>query len=420
MRPILCAFVGITLLTGCGSGNSSPAPDPRSPAPEDPPVQEANQFEVLSPVPEAIIKAYKLDRGYYTKYIDVWGIPVLGPEEVSSVLLKNAAEIVAHQLSDDNLQAGMGPLIREALYDKYFRVVIFPKQYRSYGSNRVPEYRNFPDVAGYGATPELPLTGINSQALEYLGDRPNPIQGNTLVHELTHSIHLLTLDTLLPEFEAQLTNAYEHAQAEHLWAGTGMGYINTNRFEYLAVGSELWNNVRAHEALPSRPDSMSLRQHLKENDPALYNLLALFYNDRHRMADHLTIYRGYHTLTVELSEADYPMAIDLNQIDRELYSGEQRFYVSKVTNPQVRQSGESRYSFGFSARVPGHDYDIDLFLPDLNQTHADYVKEAYRVRLTQQGTLLTDCSFTRQELLSYSDNKGRIRLADPIACELAL
>ncbi|WP_028109020.1 hypothetical protein [Ferrimonas futtsuensis] len=420
MRPTLCAFFGITLLAGCGSGKSSPAQDPRSPAPHEQSVQEANQFEVVSPVPDAIVNAYNLDSDYYTKYIDVWGIPILGPKEVSSVLLKNAAEIVAHQLSDDNLQSGMGPLIREALYDKYFRVVIFPIQSGSYGSTLVPEYRNFPDEAGYGATPALPLTGINSLALAYRGDRPNPTQGNTLVHELTHSIHLLTLDTLLPEFEAQLTNAYEHAQAEDLWTGTGMGYINTNRFEYLAVGSELWNNVRAHEALPGRPEPMSLRQHLKKNDPALYNLLALFYNDGYRMTDQLTIYRGYHTLTVELSQADYPMAIDLNQIDRELYSGEQRFYLSKVTNPQVRQSAESRYSYGFSARIPGHDYDIDLFLPDLTQDHPDYVKEAYRVRLTQQGVVLTDCSFTRQELLSYSDSDGKIRLTNPTACELAL
>ena len=123
---------------------------------------------------------------------------------------------------------------------------------------------------------------------------------------------------------------------------------------------------------------------------------------------------------MELTEADYPIKFDLNQIDRELYSGEQRFYISKVSNPQVRQSAESRYSYGFSARVPGHDYDIDLFLPDLNQIHADYVKEAYRVRLTQQGVVLADCRFTRQELLSYSDSEGRIRLADPTACELAL
>ncbi|TKB58319.1 hypothetical protein [Ferrimonas aestuarii] len=419
MRSILYTTFGIALLNGCGSGNSSPTPDTRPAAPQEQSIMESDRFEVISPVPDAVVKAYKLDRDYYAKYIDVWGIPVLGPETVSSVLLKNAAEIVAHQLSDDNLQAGMGPLIREALYDRHFRVVIFPKQPDGYGSTLVPEYRNFPDEAGYGATPEVPLTGINSKALVYMGDWPNPQSGNTLVHELTHSIHLLTLDTLVPDFEAQLANAYQHAQAENLWSGTGMGYINTNRFEYLAVGSELWNNVRAHEALSSRPESMSLRQHLQDNDPALYNLLSLIYSDEHHLTEQLTIYRGYHTLTVELTDADYPIALDLNQVNSQLYSAGERFYVSKITNEQVRDLAEARYAYGFSARFPGHDLDIDLFIPDLNQRHGDYVMQEYRFRLTQLDTVLADCSFTRQELLSYADSEGRIRLADPISCQLS-
>ncbi|WP_028111751.1 hypothetical protein [Ferrimonas kyonanensis] len=422
MKPLLFLTTLTVLLTaGCGSGNNSTSPiNSTETAPASQPQMSAAEMVITSPIPDEVVSRYRLNTDYYHKMIRVWGIPVLAPSQVDDTLLKNAAEVIAHQLSDQALIPGLQPQIRDRLLQRNFRVVIFATTYGQYGSKTVPEYASFEDVAGYGATPDLPLMGVTSSALEYTAAGNNPDRGNTMIHELTHSIHLLALSDLMPEFDNRLQQSYQQAMAEGRWQNSrsSLGYINTNRYEYLAVGSELWHNLRATEAQQDWDRDTDLHQHLQNTDPDLYNLLAEFYDSRLQLPQALTPYQGVHTLKVQLRYRDYPAPLDLNQMAFELVGDGQPFSIAQVKDPRVRTSNNRRYHYGFSSADPNYDLDQDLFLPRLTLNNPDYVNNEYRIRLLQQELTLMDCQFSKQQLLAHTDAFGVIRVEDPLSCTL--
>ena len=113
------------------------------------------------------------------------------------------------------------------------------------------------------------------------------------VHEFAHAIDLAAIRKIDPEFESQLTEAYENAVANELWTAKiggavslpnleskpGLGYSSTNAKEYWAENTKIWffptEKTNFNGGSENRPE-MS-QQTLKELDPMLYDLLSKWY-----------------------------------------------------------------------------------------------------------------------------------------------
>lgn len=194
-----------------------------------------------------------------------WGIPIVAPIEVEDIILRNAAELIAKQLSDTSLVNAKQ--IRDQLWQHHLKVAIYPSFKGAGAVTQLPEFRGFPYAYAYSATKAIPTIGVS----DYDGDfgSTQSLQGNSITHELTHSIHLLANTALEPQFEQHLEQAFQTAIANGTWPSDA--YINTNKLEYLAEGSEIWFNWKTEYA-----KTMD-RAALKNKDPLLYSVLNNIY-----------------------------------------------------------------------------------------------------------------------------------------------
>jgi len=366
----------------------------------------SDQFTVSTPIPQDIVKTYNLNVDYYKKVIVVWGIPILSPMNVNDSILKNAAEIVALQLSDNNLQPDLQVAIRDKLYQNFFRIVVFPSPDGSIGSTFVPELINFPDASGYSATKKLPIAAVTEQTLDYAASE-EPYLGNTLIHELTHSIHLLALRDLIPDFDNQLTDAYQNAINLKLWEntsfdiGNGMGYISKNHLEYLAVGSELWNNTRRSEVKKNKPNGLSFHEHLKENDYTLYRILNRFYQNDYSLNPKAGIYKGIYQFgcnvnSDEIKETTGESSTNLNDISYELFLDNSLYSISKLSSESKRSLANERYFF---ASGSSEQTNLKLNIPHPLKAPSNYSANKYRVDFSYHGFKILQCHLNKEDLM---------------------
>jgi hypothetical protein len=144
----------------------------------------------------------------------------------------------------------------------------------------VPEYQDLQPkdywdrrARGLGGTLDNPITSCGEEnLLQYEGD---PYAGeNILLHEFSHSVHLIGMAKLDSGFDARLRHAYEAAKQNGLWEGT---YAATNHEEYFAEGSQSWFNCNAPPG--KEHNEVRTRKALREYDPTLAKLLAEVYGD---------------------------------------------------------------------------------------------------------------------------------------------
>lgn len=390
----------------------------------------AERFNLISPIPSELIKEYGLDPNYHHKVITVWGIPVIGPKGLDDTLLRNAAEIVAYQLSDSVLNSKVSVEIRNKLYQRFFSVVIFPESGQQSGSDSVPGFTHLSSGPGYSATKDKPTMVATETAVDY----PTPTDknyrntgeyghsaGNTLIHELTHSIHLLALRDILPNFDKELKSAYKNMRNKRLWSDSGiqyadndgMGYIAQNEVEYLAVGSELWNNVRSIEAKTTREKDISLHQHLKQNDPQLYKLLSKFYNASNLINPSVSIYQPSYIYSCPISFTDFYANnavsstrgnYDKGSFTYKLFIDGNNFSFSLISNKQERE--RKNREFLSIVRIPG-EYSardvlsLNLSLPDPEKSSSFYFGDNYRVEFYFNDTYLTECSSNSEDIINH-------------------
>ena len=234
------------------------------------------ESEVLS-IPECVVTAppdsLSLD-AFYTKYVDVNGIPL-----ISSWRVPDSAFTAAHR----TLYA-MTSMLPKAVLDSMVgrgtRVAIMG---RYEGTTDIPEHRYLASdttlnwdlrARGLGGDLELPLTSCAEEnVLGYQIDKYHA--EDILIHEFAHSIHLIGLMLAVPDFDARLQACYERAKASGILDGT---YRLTDKEEYMAEAVQDWFNVNAEMPhTDGKHNWVNTREELKEYDPDLYALLAEYF-----------------------------------------------------------------------------------------------------------------------------------------------
>jgi len=199
-------------------------------------------------------------RRFYTKYLEVQGLPVAASAEVADEALQRTHFFVSHLL------AGR-PDILQAMLKQGTRLIII-------GKNQVytdmPEYRNSPNPAylnervrgtgGFGVTSfgeenllNLPMDRYDDESIA--------------IHEFCHTIDA-ALGSIEPGWRARLREAYDKAVSKGLWKNA---YTGTNPAEYWAEICQSyfdcnrinnWNHA-----------SIGTREQLKLYDPDGYDLV---------------------------------------------------------------------------------------------------------------------------------------------------
>ncbi len=260
MKRLTTFAVGIVLLAFCQNHSKA----------------EAEVEEVLD-IPLCVVSAVPDSLGYdpfYTKYVDVNGIPL-----ISSWRVPDSAFVAAHR----TLYA-MTSMLPKAVLDSMVgrgtRVAIMG---RYEGTTDIPEHRHLVNdtalnwdlrARGLGGDLELPLTSCAEEnVLAYQIDKYHA--EDILIHEFAHSIHLIGLMLAVPDFDSRLKMCYENARQRGILDAT---YRITDKEEYFAEAVQDWFNVNAEvPRADGKHNWCNTREELQEYDPDLYELLAQYF-----------------------------------------------------------------------------------------------------------------------------------------------
>jgi len=207
---------------------------------------------------------------FYTKAVDVEGILILGSDKAAAEALVEAKYLISSILADN-------PELQQALAAAGLRVTVMaPVEF----TTDVPEHSELKPkeywdkrARGLGGTVEIPVASCGEEnLLEYTGD---PYKGeNILIHEFSHSVHLMGMTKLDPTFDERLQRTYEDAKEHGLWEGT---YAATDHKEYFAEGSQSWFGCNAPPG--GVHGEIRTREALREYDPALARMLIEAYGE---------------------------------------------------------------------------------------------------------------------------------------------
>lgn len=198
--------------------------------------------------------------GFYTKYVDASGYPVVSSEKVNDYALKEAAYLIDMMLSER-------PDVRRAMVASGSRMIVMAHD--EFTTN-IPEHshlrpKDYWDARarGLGGSRDEPVCSCGEENL--LGFKGDPYSTeNILIHEFAHNIHLRGMVNLDATFDDRLKQAYEHAMSQGLWKSK---YASTNHAEYFAEGVQSWfDNNRAPDHDHNHVDT---RKELREYDPGL-------------------------------------------------------------------------------------------------------------------------------------------------------
>ena len=231
----------------------------------------ADIINIPEPVPPtfAVREAFALDP-FYQQWIDVEGLPVVASAKVNPYAVKEAAWLIYQMI-------GHRPDVLRAMAQNNARFAVMAYDEMT---TDIPEHSDLrPDfywdrrARGLGATPARPAVSCGEEnLLNYLGD---PYWNeNILIHEFSHAIHEMGLNTTNPGFDSRLKSTFETAMRKGLWAGT---YASSNKQEYWAEGAQSWFNTnREHGA---HHNHVNTRTELKNYDTALATLLREVFGD---------------------------------------------------------------------------------------------------------------------------------------------
>ena len=232
------------------------------------PGEVAESPEVTAPPESFFEKVRERDRQaarlFYTKYIDVKGMPVVSAEEVADLALKRTYEIVTHML------AGR-PDVLEAMVDRGMYLVIIGKDqvYTDLPENRNarnPDYLN-ERVRGTGG---LPTSFGEENLLSLPVDRYD--DESIAVHEFCHTIDS-TLRRIDPAWRARKDTVYRNAVKKGLYKDT---YAIGNSAEYWAEIAQAYFDCNRVNNWNHGP--IGRREQLKIYDPEGYELVRSTFN----------------------------------------------------------------------------------------------------------------------------------------------
>lgn len=223
----------------------------------------ASESPKVGPVPAELRKEWKLSP-FYEKHIDLKGFPVLASKNVSDTAMIEAAGLIEHMLAgrDD---------VRKALIKNRVRfAVMSPKEL----TTDIPEHSDLTPkeywdnrARGLGATPSRPAVSCGEENLLNLpGDRYP--KENILVHEFSHAMHEMGLNSVDKDFDARLKECFDKSIKAGRWKGT---YAATNHKEYWAEG------VQSYFDCNNPPDRQhndaNTREKLAKYDPELFAII---------------------------------------------------------------------------------------------------------------------------------------------------
>ena len=128
---------------------------------------------------------------------------------------------------------------------------------------------------GLGATKARPVSSGTEENVLCYGNDPYQAGGvheDIFLHEFAHSVDLMALEDLDPDFLDELQAAYDEAVANNLFENT---YADDNVEEYWAEGVQTWFNANLESDPPNGlHNSVNTRAELESYDPALHGLIS--------------------------------------------------------------------------------------------------------------------------------------------------
>ena len=201
---------------------------------------------------------------YYTKYIDVKGMPAVASSVVADAALRRTHYIVSHML------AGRPDVIAAMVKNGMYLIIIGKDQVYT----DMPEYSHSPNpaylnerVRGTGGKP----TSFGEENLLCLPvDRYD--DESIGVHEFCHTIDS-TLRSIDSTWNERRNTAYRHAVDKGLWKNT---YAGSNPGEYWAEVSQAYFDCGRPNNWNHGP--IARREQLKVYDPETYELVRTTFN----------------------------------------------------------------------------------------------------------------------------------------------
>jgi len=203
---------------------------------------------------------------YYTRLCTSGsGIKVVtGPRATDAALEKTAYLI-------DRVLANVDSKIVQKMNENGFRHAVmaaYPKEL----TTDIPEH-SFLTPADYwnerarglGGTIDHPL-GSNAEENALCHSNDRYLGEDITIHEFAHSLHLVGLSQVYPDFDAKLNKAYRSAKSSNIW---GSHYGMTNKNEYWAEGVQSYFNANYADSQAPTDD----RDQLKASDRNLYDLI---------------------------------------------------------------------------------------------------------------------------------------------------
>ena len=211
---------------------------------------------------------------FYTKYVDVNGLPL-----ISSWRVPDSAFTAAHRTLYAMTKM-LHPDILYAMQKAGARVAIMA---RYEGTTDLPEHHYLANdtalnwdlrARGLGGTIEEPLTSCAEEnVLAYQIDKYHA--EDILVHEFAHAIHCIGIIQVDTAFNTRLQALYEKAKKSGKLDNT---YRITDKEEYFAEGVQDWFNVNAEMPhADGKHNWCNTREELQEYDPELYQLIGEYF-----------------------------------------------------------------------------------------------------------------------------------------------
>ena len=215
---------------------------------------------------------------YYSQYADANGLPVLGGNLVSAAALTHACETIL----------GMMSLRQDLLAEMIANGTIAAVTGDGEGITQIPAYSDLDTVfpitgdtwdnrarGGLGATKARPVSSGTEENVLCYGNDPyqdGGVHEDIFLHEFAHSVDLMALEDLDPDFLDEVQAAYDDALANNLFENT---YADDNVEEYWAEGVQTWFNTNLESDPPNGlHNSVNTRAELESYDPALHGLIS--------------------------------------------------------------------------------------------------------------------------------------------------
>ena len=231
----------------------------------------------VGPVPASLNLNAEQD-AYYSQYADANGLPVLGGNLVSAAALTHACETIL----------GMMSLRQDLLAEMIANGTIAAVTGDGEGITQIPAYSDLDTVfpitgdtwdnrarGGLGATKARPVSsGTEENVLCYANDpyQAGGVHEDIFLHEFAHSVDLMALEDLDPDFLDEVQAAYDDALANNLFENT---YADDTVEEYWAEGVQTWFNTNLESDPPNGlHNSVNTRAELESYDPALHGLIS--------------------------------------------------------------------------------------------------------------------------------------------------